>query len=271
MFRILTVCLLPALAVAQVDKAAPRFEVCDIQSSKITDPRQMKADFLPGGRLDVRGISMKMMLAYLFNVQENMVEGPGWMGSEYYDIICKAPPNSNDDQLVAMAQTMLAERFKLVAHTEKKPAPVWALVANKKGVKITEVSAPGQDPGRLHDVICPMAAPAPGRTEPPGWIHRECHGVTMADLARMIPQIAPAYFEGLPVVDLTELKGYYEFKLDWMARMAYNAAKDTSTSGGGDAVSIFDAVEKLGLRLEGRKYPMDMIVVDSIERMPVEN
>jgi uncharacterized protein (TIGR03435 family) len=110
--------------------------------------------------------------------------------------------------------------------------------------------------------------------DPPGMTHRECRAVAMAGLAGMIPRMAPAYFNGLPVVGLTELKGAFDFKLDWMGRRDYDAAMAPSESGApnsGPAISIFDAVERLGLRLESRKYPLDAIVIDSIERIPTEN
>ncbi|SPE38497.1 conserved hypothetical protein [Candidatus Sulfopaludibacter sp. SbA3] len=76
------------------------------------------------------------------------------------------------------------------------------------------------------------------------------------------------------MVDLTELKGVFDFKLDWMGRGIYESAMANAGSGAPSderAISIFDAVERLGLKLESRKYPMDMIVVDSILRTPTEN
>jgi uncharacterized protein (TIGR03435 family) len=273
MIRNLAVLLLPALALGQTEKTPLRFDVCDIQVSKIVDPQQMKADFLPGGRVDVRGLPLKTIVAFVSRVPEDLVVGPAWMSADRYDIVCKAPPASTNEQLIEMGRTMLAERFKMVAHADKKVVPVYALTVGKKGAQMTPVKdTRAESPGDLHDVTC-VQVPAL-QTETPGTVHRDCRAVTMADFAHVLPQIAPAYMNGLEVVDLTGLKGAFDFKLDWMGRNFYNAALAAGASGGttGEApVSIFDAVERLGLHLENRKYPMDALVIDSIERKPTEN
>jgi uncharacterized protein (TIGR03435 family) len=203
------VLLVSGVALAQPSQPGLHFEVCDVQASKITDPSQMSAKFLPGGRVDVRGMAMKSIIAAINKVPEDMVSGPSWMASERYDIVCKAVPTSTDDQLFEMARNMLVERFQLVSHSEKRPVQVYALEMAKKGVKLTPSTGDG------HAGDCPMVPPEQGVTEPVGMVHRACHGVTMTELARMIPGMAPAYIQGLPVVDLTELKGAFNFKLDW--------------------------------------------------------
>jgi len=252
--------LLTSVLFAQTEKAPLRFEVCDIQVSKITDPELMKADFLPGGRVDVRGMTLKVIIAAVNKLPEDMVSGPAWLGTERYDIVAKANPTSKDDQLFEMARTMLAERFKLVSHTEKKTVSAYALIIGKKGAAMTPHTGTGAT----------ECTPAVGRQ---GLAHRECHAMTMAVFAGMIPQIAPGYIEGLQVVDQTGLSGAFDFELNWMGRGVYNAAM-SNTNGGTPSdppVSFFDAVDKLGLKLENRKLPLDMIVVDSVLRVPVEN
>jgi uncharacterized protein (TIGR03435 family) len=260
MMRPFVTLLLPLLLLAQTERAPLRFEVCDIQVSRITDPQLMKADFLPGGRVDVRGMTLKVIVAAVNKAPEDMVSGPAWLGTERYDIVAKAVPTSTEDQLFEMARTMLTERFKLVSHSEKKVVPAYALIVGKKGAAMTAHTGSGD----------PDCTPAVGRQ---GLIHRECHALTMDGFAKMIPQIAPGYIEGLQVVDLTGLTGAFDFELNWMGRGVYNAAM-SNTNGGppSDApVSFFDAVDKLGLKLENRKLPLDMIVVDSVLRTPVAN
>jgi uncharacterized protein (TIGR03435 family) len=266
MFRSLApVFLITGIAIGQSERAPLRFEVCDIQFSKIKDPKEMKADFLPGGRVDVRGVSMKTIIAVVNKVPEDFVSGPGWMSSTRYDIVAKAVPTSTEDQLFAMTRTMLLERFKMVSHTVKKPAPAYVMTVGKKSANLTP-STDANNPG------CQVVPST--RTEPTGLTHRACHAVTMQRLAELLPEMAPAYFQDLLAVDLTELKGAFDFKLDWVSRPAYNAAVAAANGGtptDDRVVTIFDAVQKLGLKLENRKYPMDMIVVDSIERTPTEN
>lgn len=264
--RIAITALLPlALALGQADKPPLRFEVCDIQLNKIRDRSQIRADFLPGGRVDVRGVPLLNIIARVYGVSGDRVIGPGWMSSDQYDVVAKAPPDSTESQLYEMARNELAERFKMVVHTGKKEMRVYALVQGPKGAKLTPATdSAASRPPIFHDMTCPMYAPEVD--DPPGTAHRKCLAVSMSDLAKMLPQMAPAYLEDQPVVDLTGLKGVYDFSLYWLTAPAYKTA---SEAGSAKAISIFDAVDSLGLKLESRKYPMDTIVIDSIQRKPV--
>jgi len=255
--------LLPS-AYAQSDKPPLKFEVCDIQVSKIEDPRQMSAKFLPGGRVDVRGMTMQIVLAAINKVPEDMIIGPAWMKSERYDIICKAAPTSTDDQLFEMARNMMAERFQLVSHKEKKTMSAFALTAGKT-TKLT----PSTDTGKSG---CQNARADPAAKDPPGVIHRVCRALSMDDLAQLLPNLAPGYIQGLPVVNQTDLKGPFDFQLDWMGVASYNAAMASATSSTPPderAISLFDAMQRIGLRLENKKLPVDVIVVDSVLRTPL--
>jgi uncharacterized protein (TIGR03435 family) len=258
--------LIPAALLAQEAKTPLRFEVCDIQVSKINDPQLMKADFLPGGRVDVRGMTLKIIIAAVNKLPENMVSGPDWMDSVRYDIVAKAVPTSSDDQLFEMARTMLTERFKMVSHTEKKTVSAYALVTGKKAITMTPAAtSQARNAATDREVACPAVSGQAGMQ------HRQCHGLTMATLAQLLPQLAPAYFPDMQVVDMTGINGAFDFQLDWMGRALYNAAMNNTTGAAERPVSIFDAVDRLGLKLDSRKLPMDAIVVDSILRVPVEN
>ena len=254
-----------ALALGQATQPPLRFEVCDIQASKVRDRSLIKADFLPGGRVDVRGVPLLNIIAKVNGISEDRVIGPHWMSSDQYDVVAKAPPNSTESQLYEMARNELAERFKMVAHTRKKEMQVYALVQGSKGAKLKPASdAAASRPPVFHDMVCPIYAQT--ADDLPGTAHRKCFAVSMADLAKMLPQMAPAYFQDQPVVDLTGLTGVYDFSLDWLAFPQYKTASET---GSAKAISIFDAVESLGLKLESRKYSMDTIVIDSIQRKPI--
>lgn len=253
-----------AQAVGQNAQAPLRFEVADIQRSKAGSP--IKADFLPGGRFDVRNVPLRWIIAAAYKTPASLVVGPGWLGSTNFDIVAKAVPTATRDQLFQMTQTLLAERFRMVMHKDTKVIPVWALVAAKKTTRLT----PSQDSAKFE---CPAAAIEAGPKEPAGVIHRVCKGAAMSDLAGILPLMASSYLEGLPVVDLTGIEGKFDFPLDWMIRAAYDEAVANKglASNDGFTLSIFDALERLGLRLENRKHPMDSVVVDSIERIPMEN
>jgi uncharacterized protein (TIGR03435 family) len=259
--------LLTGLAIAQTAPDPLRFEVADIQKSKFSDT-EIHANFLPGGKVDVRNVPLKLLISHVYKVGDDMVEGPSWLASERFDIVAKAVPTSTEDQLLEMVKTMLVERFKMVSHKGSKVVPVYAMVVGKKGAKLTPAADPAAEFG------CPMAAPVAGRNDRPGVIHRACHSGSMADLAKALPLLAPAYVQGLPVVDMTNLAGKFDFQLDWMGRGAYDKAVADNNGvppSDGVVVSIHDALNHLGLALENRKMPQDTLVIDSILRTPTEN
>ena len=88
--------------------------------------------------------------------------------------------------------------------------------------------------------------------------------MTSSEIAQQVQSLAPGYFTDGPVVDMTGLKGVYNFKLEWVTRLEIN--------NGSDGPTIFDAVQRqLGLKLDGRKQAMDNLIVDHCEKEPTEN
>jgi uncharacterized protein (TIGR03435 family) len=237
------------------------FEVADIQVSK-SGNQPPTGDFKPGGRVDIKNVPFKMLVVEAYKLTDDRVTGgPGWIKSESFDIVAKAAPTSTEDDLRRMLQTLLAERFKLVIHHEEKVMPIYALLVGKKGTKLQPAADPN---GKL------QCKPGEGVKEQ---LHVVCQNMTMANLVDMLPRMAPGYIDA-PVVDMTEIKGAYDIGFDWMGRGNYNKAMATSGNGadaGPLAVSMFDSVEKLGLKLESRKHPIDTIVIDSVERVPTVN
>jgi uncharacterized protein (TIGR03435 family) len=153
-----------------------------------------------------------------------------------------------------MLRTLLEEEFKIVDHQEQKPTSVYALVVDKGGPKVQRSARPG-------DRFCKRIA---GGTDDPdakglspieaGFI---CTNMTMADFADLLPEMAPAYLDRL-VVDSTGLKGAYDFKLVWVGAALID-------QGG---LTVFEAMEKqLGLKLEARRVPITVTVIDHIEKL----
>lgn len=244
-------------ALGQSSTKVPEFEVADVRVNKSIGPDAGKFQFLPGGRIEVSGVTVKSIVMAAYDVQEDMIAGgPGWIDSDRYDIVAQAPPGTPRGMLRLMLQPLLAERFKLAIHHEDKLMPVYVMVVAKGGPKLQK-SEGGQQQCRWND-------PGAGR------VQRECHNMTMEELAAAMPGWGSAGTVDLPVVDLTGIKGAYDFQLEW-----------SLPSGGGDASkadaaadpgsSIFDAMGKIGLQLEPRKYPMSAIVIDRVERVPAAN
>jgi uncharacterized protein (TIGR03435 family) len=231
------------------------FEVADAHVS--APGSELRGGFAPGGRLDLRGATMLDLISVAYSVDSDMVTGgPSWLNTDRFDIIARAAPAAaSKETLQAMLQALLADRFKLAVRQEQRDMPVYALLVGKKGVKLQPVANPER----------PESSRVDGE---PGLNHRACRSFTMADLAGLLPQIARNYVVH-PVVDMTGLTGSYDFQLDWMGLGPYMAAK--ANPDGPPPVSIFDAIEKIGLKLEEQKKPAPVIVIDHVNRTPTSN
>ncbi|SPE41945.1 exported hypothetical protein [Candidatus Sulfopaludibacter sp. SbA3] len=253
------VIVLSHAAFGQAPAKTPEFEVADVQVSKSTNPEQGKGRMLPGGRIEVPNTTLKNLMMAAYSVQENMITGgPAWLESDRFDIVAKAPPDTPPETLFLMLRSLLADRFKLAIHREDKPMPVYAMVVGKSGPNLQK-AAGGQQ-------TCRWITPGNGR------VQRECKNMTMQQLAIQIPGWGMAHVD-LPVVDLTEIQGAYDFQLEW------SLPSGRGDAGKGDAPAaaemggstIFDAMSQIGLKLEQRKRPMSVIVIDHAERVPTAN
>jgi uncharacterized protein (TIGR03435 family) len=147
-----------------------------------------------------------------------------------------------------MMQALLAERFKLAVHRETRELPMYALVVAKGGHKIHLVEAPavfGQTP---------FSMPAPGRL------------VGTQVTAEMLAKVLSDQL-GRSVQDSTGLRGAFDFKLEWQPD-----SSDPQLDTRAVSASLFTALqEQLGLKLEARKGPVEILVIDHIENTPIEN
>jgi uncharacterized protein (TIGR03435 family) len=253
--------LWPTLFVCAAPLFCQSFEVAEIKINK-SGPGPTSARLI-NGQARVVNAPMRLLIAAAFNLNPDAVTGgPGWLDSDRFDLAAKSTPDATEDQLRAMLKTLLIERVKLKAHVEERPTSAYALTVAKGGHKMKEST-----PTNPTDQKC---GPADGSPEQ---IHIKCEHITMADLAKALQGMAPRYIN-MPVVDRTELKGLWAFQLDWtpMAAPGGRGGDDSpqtiETAGG---LTMFDAVAKIGLKLEKAKLPVPIVVVDSVERVPVEN
>jgi uncharacterized protein (TIGR03435 family) len=200
-----------------------------------------------GGRYAVAGDRVSFNRTTLSNALNrafglgfrDQVAGPGWVFSERYDIVAKAPDGTPPDQIPRMLQNLLIERFQLALHHETRDLPAYALVMGKGRLKLVEV----KDPPVKND-----------------WVvngeQREARGMSMANFAGLLSPLLQA-----PVVDKAGLAGFYNFSFD-------PTKEETRRE---ELPSVFTVLEDLGLRLESRKLPLDVIVIDSGNKVPVEN
>jgi uncharacterized protein (TIGR03435 family) len=229
------------------------FEVAEVKVNKSGTGRISVQ--LVNGQARLINAPMRLMIAAAYAVNPDAVTGgPGWIESDRFDLIAKANPDATEADLRAMLKALLVERFKLKAHVEDKITSTYALTVAKGGHKLKEST-----PGKPADPRCPPGEGAPEQ------IHRACEHITMAELAQALQGMAPRYIT-MPVVDKTDLKGWWAFQLDWTPMAAPDQTNETA---GG--LTMFDALAKIGLKLERAKLPVPIVVVESLERVPVDN
>ena len=184
---------------------------------------------------------------------DDLLSGPDWIKNKSvrFDILAKTAPATARSEALLMLRTLLEERFKLVLRREPRVLSYYALTAPNGEHKMK----PAQDPPVEGEVIL--------------WQGRFRHNrMTMLMLAAMI-----ARYMHIPVLDQTAIPGAFEVKLDWTRDNSLpTAAPDAGASALVDGPSIFEAVQKqLGLKLEKRKGPVDVLVVDHTEKTPLAN
>lgn len=223
---------------AQTEEA-PKFEVAAIKPN--TSGSGSSGTHSTDGLIRMTNVSLKNCIEMAYDVRDFSLSAPDWVGSVHFDITAKPPAASKEREFGKMMQSLLAERFKLEAHREPKVLSAYALVVGKTGPKLQE--AVGFHGSSMNSNNSKLTAKASMER--------------LADfLARRLDR---------PVVDLTELKGIYDFKLEWTPE----DSKATSADAG---PSLFTALqEQLGLRLQPKKLPVDVLVVDHVERVPTEN
>jgi uncharacterized protein (TIGR03435 family) len=212
------------------------------------------------GRINYSNVTLKSVMTRAYEVKPHQISGPDWLDTARFDIVATIPAGAPREQIPMMLQTLLADRFKLTVHREKKVMPMYALVAGKSGPKLHEAEAEAG----LRVSMGPRGRQLSGK-------------VSIARLADSLSN-----FMDRPVLDMTGIKGIFDIDLEWMPdenepapRFALGGGGPGGPGrpeGGVDRPTIFTAVqEKLGLKLEGRKGPAEIIVVDNVDKVPTEN
>jgi uncharacterized protein (TIGR03435 family) len=256
---IIFLAVLSGAVFGQSGETAPTtFDIADVHVSAHRTFPYMSGGDLHGDRYMIHDATMVDLITAAYGVDnDNVLGGPAWLETDRFDVIAKAPPTTSPDALKLMLQALLAERFKLVVHTDSKPMPVYMLTAEKGKPKLKESENSDKNGCEPED----QNPPAPG-TIPS--IVVSCHNLTMDALAEALHDMAGGYLTS-PVVNSTALQGSWDFEIKWTPRGALAQAGD-------DGISIFDAVDKeLGLKLELQKAPRPVIVVDSVNEKPSDN
>jgi uncharacterized protein (TIGR03435 family) len=234
-------------AVLTAHAQTPTFEVAAIKPNRTMEgPSSIR---LSKGLVQMENVSLKKVMLNAWGIPDDrdyMIDGPAWLTTEHFDINARFAADTAVPQVRQMLQGLLAERFKLALHRETRQLPIYTLTVAKSGLKIQAV-ADGQS----------RTSGAPGRLE--------AARTTMQKLADLLARMA-----GTPVVDATGMKSVYDFVLEWSPDESLRTPATDGSGNGGP--SIFTALEEqLGLKLTGSKGPVEVLVVDHVERVPTGN
>jgi bla regulator protein blaR1 len=280
-----TAVLNPSRLDSQAPSQAAAFEVASVKPNNSGDNRVVFG-MQPGGRFTSTNVPLKELIRMAYGVQTFQIDGgPDWIGSERFDIVAKAegelrpsPPGGPPGPLLLMMQALLAERFKLVTHRDTRDLPIYALMlARSDGRLGPKLSASQVDCSTLPPPGARGSGP-PAFPGPPALGERPrcgmfmgigriaAGGATMAQLATTLSQRVNRY-----VRDSTGLSGWYEFEIEFMPDQIPSpppgAPPGAMPAPSPDAPSIFTALqEQLGLKLESQRGPVEVVVIDSVER-----
>ena len=277
-----------------------RFEVASV---RLSPPGAREVQTVTDARVDLLNIPLRSLLLMAFRVRELQLDAPNWTNQLRVDLQAALPPGATRSQVPGMLQSVLAERFGLVARVESRPIEVQVLAVGPAGVKmrgveaVDELSTEFSDTpqmggiaerrfetidGQVRSMMMPMGlrtVTSRSRYDRTFTARR----TTVLDAARMtMTELATVLSSTLdePVVDRTGLTGWYQFKIELppdgaSVRRLLSAGISTTVQGtpltDPTGVSAFAAVEGLGLKLEKRLTALDIVVVEKLERVPTAN
>lgn len=280
--------LTAASMLAAQPASVPQFEVASIRPSS-TEPEGhvdvgVKMD---GAQVRVARLTLRDYIGLAYRMKIAQIVGPDWVASDRFDISATIPAGGTTAQIPEMLQALLADRFQLKFHREKRDFPVYALLQGKGPLKLTESPVDPNEAktpqpvdvkagGSVKGVSIDLGG---GRTFSFVPNRFEVHKMTMELFARYLERFADR-----TIVDMTGLKGQYDLTFDinpedylpLLIRSAINAGETLRPQAmklaeGYSSTGLSDALQQVGLKLDARKAPLDVIVVDSANKTPAEN
>jgi uncharacterized protein (TIGR03435 family) len=228
-----------------VKAQGPTFEVASVKPNKARVRQSMTMN--PGG-IAYTSVSLIDGLQAAYGVKRYQIAGPDWLGSERYDINARTGGAATNEQIRAMLQTLIADRFKLSLHREKKELPVFAILVGKNGARLKVGDSGGER----------SMGPAPGGLA--------FTNASMEDLANFLQQPLSR-----PVFDLTGLAGRFDFTIRLTEKSGDDADPTKRAVRDSEPSLFMDALDDLGLKLDPRKAAVEMLVVDRAEKVPSED
>jgi uncharacterized protein (TIGR03435 family) len=242
---IATLCLIASCA--GLGQTPPEFETATVKPN-VT--HEVNGEGRPRGSINaspgylaVQNSTLSQCLQWAYNLSAFQVTGPGWIETERYDIAARAGAAAGKEQLRVMLQRLLTERFKLEFHRESKELPGYALLVIKGGPKLRESASEGEPSMKQNRAILTVER-----------MPLQAFADTLTNPLRS------------PVVDMTGLTGRYDFTIDLSKYVTPSSTPDQMMDGLSECLRV-----ELGLRVEARKLPLEILVVDRASKVPEGN
>jgi uncharacterized protein (TIGR03435 family) len=278
--------LVPLVASAQ---DTPAFEVASVRPSSEQVSQTSVGVHIDGSQVRIVGLPLKLYVGMAFGLKPQQIVGPDWLGQPRFDVAAKIPDGAPPRQVPQMLQALLAERFQMKSHREQKEFAVYALTVSKDGLTLQpSAPAPQEPPSDKAPAVTVTAGGnasgsgadlGGGSSFSLGNNRIEIRRMTMAQIAELLTRLSER-----PVIDATGVTGAYDLALELTPedfigiqlrgginngavippqtlRLLDNASADPFTY----------ALQKSGLSLGSRKAPLDVLVIDSIQKTPTDN
>ena len=266
---------------------SPTFEVASVKTAAPSERPIYLMKGGPGtpdpGQLTCSDVPLQVLIMRAYNVKIYQLSSARSLQNDHYDIVAKVPPGATEQQFRLMLQNLLAERIGLKVRHEARDLLVYEMVVAKGGIKMkpaeagTPVALPADDGGRRGGA--PMTTDKDGKPQIAAGRATRAIIPLSANLVRISARMQGAEEirgmmenrSGHPVTDKSGLTGKYDFNLDfaWDA-VAYGAPDNAAPAE--PAPDFLTAIQdQLGLKLEPKKGPVDMLIVESWNKVPTEN
>lgn len=263
-----------------------KFEVASIRPSPDGPPAPGAAGVhISQQQVRFSYLSLRDYIGIAYRVPVQLISAPEWINSARFDVSATFPAGATAEHFPQLVQSLLRDRFHLQAHRESREFPIYVLEVARAGLKIAAVPEEALKEGPFSvtssgDANGVAADLGQGASLVVNSTRFEARKVTMATLVETLGR-----FVDRTIVDQTKLEGRYTVGFDirsedygpMMVRAAVNAGIPMPSQalalldGASAAASVFDGLKALGLSLEPRRGPLDMLVVDSIDKTPTEN
>jgi uncharacterized protein (TIGR03435 family) len=287
--RLISLAALGAAAVfGQAKPGRPEFEVASIKPSpaQISNTAAVGVH-VDGAQLRCNYLALKDYIGVAYKVKPTQITGPDWVSTDRFDIAAKIPDGVKRDQVPEMLQALLEDRFQLKFHRETKDFPVYGLVAVKGGLKITALPPDPADAQEISAVDVTASGGPTGVTINFGRGSSFALGNNKFQIRKLtFAEAADALsrFADKTVVDMTNTPGKFSFDVEMtpedyramLIRSAINAGVTLPPQAlqlleGVSGESFFMALQTIGLKVESRKAPLEVLVVDRVTKAPTEN